>query len=292
MGNESTRTASVANEPAGDAGDTPVAREQPARTSASSAARPGPGVRAGQPAQAGEQTFSEQQVAAILQRTAQLERGRAQTRPQLSLSEVEAIASEAGLDPSLVRLAAQSLEETRREHGLGTRLLGAPIKRTFERVIDGELSFAEHERIGAELRAAVRALGPNLLLPPQVASLGRSLATSVRTPRSVIDIEIIPRDGKTVVRIEANYGTLAGALFGALMGGLGSMAMTVSIVLAQKQGLGAVAAGLGATALFGGLYAIARGGFSWGANNGYRRMEKLADSIATSTRDAIARRQK
>jgi len=77
--------------------------------------------------------------ATILQRAAGLERKRQLDRPALSLAEVEAIARESGIDPSLVRQAARDLEDER-QTGFGTRLAGAPVRRTFERAIDGEIS--------------------------------------------------------------------------------------------------------------------------------------------------------
>jgi hypothetical protein len=57
-----------------------------------------------------ERLYREEEVAEILQRAAGIERRRQQERPALSLSEIEAIARESGLDPALVRDAARELE--------------------------------------------------------------------------------------------------------------------------------------------------------------------------------------
>jgi len=94
------------------------------------------------PNAADDQTYSERQVAEILQRTAGLERRSQPDKAALTLAEVEQIAREAGLDASLVRVAARSLAETEAERSLGARLAGARTRRTIERVIDGEIGVA------------------------------------------------------------------------------------------------------------------------------------------------------
>src|SRR5439155_3025577 len=93
-----------------------------------------------------ERTYRDEEVARILQRAAGRERKRQLDRPALSLAEVEAIAGESGIDPSLVRQAARHLENER-QAGLGTRLAGVPVRRTCERAVEGEISSQHHEQL-------------------------------------------------------------------------------------------------------------------------------------------------
>src|SRR5262249_44629614 len=113
---------------------------------------PGPRSEDEQPAslatQPGERTYREEEVARILQRAAGLERKRQLERPALTLAEVEAIARESGIDPSVVRQAARDLDNER-QTGLGTRLAGVRVRRTFERVVEGEISNQHHEQLAA-----------------------------------------------------------------------------------------------------------------------------------------------
>jgi hypothetical protein len=231
--------------------------------------------------------YSEKQVAQILQRAAQLEQGRALQKPELSLAEVEEIAREAGLDPALIRIAAQSLEGTSREEGLGARLAGAPLRRVFERLIDGELTQAVHERINGDLRAALRAEHPRRT--PQLSSVGRTLTVSAQTSTGVIEIELTPRGNKTLLRIDVACGQIAGGLFGGLGGGLGVGMMPALIAgLSANAHLAPPSIALAGAAWMGTAYVLARSIFSWRAKAQYRRMEKLADQLAERIRDELA----
>lgn len=99
--------------------------------------------------------YSEEEVGEILQRTTGLERRRQLERPSLSLTEIEAIARESGLDATLVRQAARDLENERSAKS-ATSWAGAPLRRTSERVVNGELSTEQAERVAAELLEATR----------------------------------------------------------------------------------------------------------------------------------------
>ena len=246
-----------------------------------------PASRAGTPS-AAEATYSEEQVAAILQRAAHLERGRAEDRPGLSLSEVEAIARDAGLDASLVRVAARSLNETERAGSLGARIAGAPIRRVFERVIDREIDVSHHERLVGDLRAGV---APFVVRSPLISAVGRTLTLSGRTAGGVIELTLAPRDGKTFLRIDVSTERAAGGLFGGLMGGLGGGLTPLAIALAVESHqpvIVVVAAGAG---VLGAAFALARGVFSSKARSLYRRVEQLADAIERRVREEVGGRE-
>ncbi len=101
-----------------------------------------------------ERTYSEEEVAALLERAAELHlksADHADHKAGLTLRELEAIASEAGIDPALLRQAAQELEKPSRT------LLDAPANTSAthlyeERWVPGTLTTDEWEDIVAELR--------------------------------------------------------------------------------------------------------------------------------------------
>src|SRR5690242_9427636 len=115
-----------------------------------------------------ERLYREEEVAEILQRAARNERKRPQEKPALSLAEIEAIAREAGMDPSLVRHAARELE-VQKTSGLARTLLGAPASRTLERTVEGELTPELHELLAADIRGA---LGTSVVMG-QLSTVGR-----------------------------------------------------------------------------------------------------------------------
>jgi hypothetical protein len=99
-----------------------------------------------------ERTYREEEVAAILHRAARLERDREPGEGALNLREIEDIARESGIDLSLVRQAARDLDDDDR-WGIGAAVAGAPLRRTLERVVEGEIGAEHHEQLAQEIRA-------------------------------------------------------------------------------------------------------------------------------------------
>lgn len=98
-------------------------------------------------------TYSEKEIAALLERTAQLQAEQAEAvdrhREGLSLSELEAIASEAGLDPQFLHRAALELEHSAGKP-LGKNKTNTHIR--VDRVLPSDLSDEEWEDIIFALR--------------------------------------------------------------------------------------------------------------------------------------------
>jgi len=234
------------------------------------------------PNAADDQTYSERQVAEILQRTARLERRSQPDKAALTLAEVEQIAREAGLDASLVRVAARSLAETEAERSLVARLAGARTRRTIERVIDGEIGVAQHEHLVGDLRAA---LASDSMHPPQISAVGRTLTAISRGGWAMVELSLTPREGKTLLRIEVNCAPMAGALFGGGLAGLGSALMPLAIGLAHVGDLGLAGAIAATASVYGGVFALVRGLFGSRARKRYREMEELADKLERRVRE-------
>jgi hypothetical protein len=239
-----------------------------------------------------ERTYREEEVAAILRRAAQLERERGTTESALNLREIEAIARDSGIDLSLVRQAARELDEGD-GRGIAAAIAGAPLRRAIERVVDGEIGAEHHERLAQEVREVLSAsgVGNRWMLPGGISSIGRSLTLSGFTGTSAIEVNVAPREGKTIIRISADRSQLAGGLFGGIVGGVGGgFGANVGWMIPTLLHLPWFAGLLGAGLVVLGAYALARGIFATNARGLDRRLDALADRLQAIAGNATAAR--
>lgn len=235
-----------------------------------------------------ERTYREEEVAAILQRAARLERDRPITAGALSLPEIEAIARDAGIDLGLVRQAARELDEDRGA-GIGAAIAGAPLRRTFERTVDGEIGAEDHERLAEEIRDVLSA--PGIGSTGRTSSLGRSLTFAGTTGMSTVQVNVAPRDGSTRIRIGVDRSPLAGGLFGGIVGGVGGgfgaqVGWMLPVLLHLPVEAGLASAGLVVL----GAYGLARSIFARNGRGLDRSLDTLADRLEALVQQAIATR--
>lgn len=234
---------------------------------------------------AGARRYTDQEVALVIKRAAELQVQESERTDSgasgLSLTELEQVAREAGLDPALVRRAAADLD-TRDSTSPHSRFLGAPSLITIERTIRGEVSVDEYEPIVEELR---RAFNDNGL----ISTLGRSLAWT-STPSGYgrhqggrsVNVTVSPRNGNTVIRAEESLRGIAGGLFGGLVGGVGGgtgASMGIGFGVLHS----ALAAGGIWVSVLGGSYLLARTIFSRVAHKRGGRLRAVVDRIAEHT---------
>lgn len=229
----------------------------------------------------GARKYTDQEVALVIKRAAELqmqESEQSESRAAgLSLTELEQVAREAGLDPALVRRAAADLD-TRNSTSPHSRFLGGPSIITIERTISGEVSADDYELIVEELR---RVFNDNGI----VSTLGRSLAwTSIPSGRRrggrSVNITVSPRDGNTVIRAEESLRSVAGGLFGGLMGGIGGGTTGASMAVGIGVLHSAVAFGGIWLSVLGGSYLLARTIFANVARRSGSRLREAVDRIA------------
>ncbi|HET9036390.1 MAG TPA: hypothetical protein VFN45_09305 [Myxococcaceae bacterium] len=250
---------------------------------------PSPTESSAEPVQ--ERTYDEEQVAAILRRAARLEPPPDRSPGGLSLREVEAIARDAGIDVGLVRRAARELDD-HPGGGLGAAIAGAPVRRTIERVVDGEVGAEDLERMAEEIREVLSSSAAGgWTLPRHISPVGRTLTVSGARGMSSVEVSVLPRKGQTVIRISTDRSQLAGGLFGGIVGGLGGglgaqvgWMLPVLLHLPVEAGL----AGAGAVVL--GAYALARSIFGKSANSVDPKLAELAARLEDVARDAASRR--
>jgi len=238
----------------------------------------------------GDRKFSEEEVALIIKRAAELQQTQQiESEPSnaLTLSEVEQIAREAGIDPKLIRQAAHGLDRPS-ETSRPSPWLGAPTRLVFERVIDGEISVDEFEPLINEIR---RTLGDNGV--PSV--LGRTLAWTSsyvggrrRNNGRMVNVNIVSRSGVTTLRVEEELRNLAGGLFGGLVGGGGGGTTGISIGV----GMGAFhSVGLAVAmwvAVAGGFYTLARTIYSNIAIKREKQLRELTSRLEEQITESVS----
>jgi hypothetical protein len=233
--------------------------------------------------------FNDEEVALIIKRAAELqqtEQTADETSSAMSLAEIEQIAKEAGIDPALIRRAAQSLDRPG-ESNRPSPWVGAPTKLVFERVVDGEISNDEHEALIDTVR---RTIGDNGM--PSV--LGRTLSWSSsyqggrrRNRGRRVDVTVVARGGVTTIRVEEELRDVAGALIGGLVGGGGggTTGITVGIGMSQFHSAPiALMLWLGAAT---GFYLLARTIFGNISEKREKQLKGLADRLESEVTEAI-----
>jgi len=234
-----------------------------------------------------ERTYREEEIAAILQRAARLEREHGAVDGALNLREIESIARDSGIQPRLVRQAARELDEGR-SRGISAVIAGGRLRHTIERVVDEEIGAEHHEHLAEELREVLSTsgVGAHWLFPGSISSFGRSLTVSGFTGTTSVEVSVTPREGRTFIRISADRSQLAGGLFGGIVGGVGGgFGANVGWMIPYLLHLPAIAGLAGAGLVVLGAYVLARTIFRHTAQGLDRKLDELADRL-----EAIARR--
>jgi len=210
-------------------------------------------------------TYTEEEIKALLERTAQLQSESKETKAKsstgLTLTELESIAEESGLDPSLLQRAALEMSVDPAKTGFEVR---TSTHVNAQRLVSGELSDEEWEEIVFELREVYDAS----MEMTDMGSYGQGTATKVgrnfewrHISLSGIStrISILPHKGGTKINLTQRVGLassmveawvyasilafLTGTVTGALAGALpvaiaavmATLAMAVPLILSADK---------------------------------------------------------
>jgi hypothetical protein len=210
-----------------------------------------------------QHVFSEQEVAEIIQRAAELTEEGHQAggyTPGITRDELRRIALEVGVSPEAL------------DHAIQERLANVPSERRsgfrfveeFERVLDGELS-PENFDVILENVKPLSNIGQ-----PHAAQIGRTLRASAWTGVSQATIEVSARNGRTKLKVRSN------AFFAALM----SLYPAVMGSVISGGALGEAGLGWAASAAVGAFLAAGAFAFFRLVKAGHRRAGELANRIA------------
>jgi hypothetical protein len=204
-----------------------------------------------------EHRFAETEAASILQRAADLQKQANDVR-RMTVGELEDAAASAGIEPVYVRRAAAelSLRQARRDRFSAT--IGGPRTILLEVTLDGEIPVPAYEYVIEAVRRQTGELGSASLI-------GRSLTWTALPAHGragpgwsrQIAVTIVPRAGRTRIRIEEKLDQLVRSVFGTAMFGFGgttTLIPMVSLAVFGVPGLIPLAVGLWLT----GAWSIAR----------------------------------
>lgn len=223
--------------------------------------------------------YSDREMALILKRAATLqEQGPDAVAQEQShtLTELERIAIEVGIDPRYVAEAAAAVdaEPTAKK----APLLGAPISYQVGRIIEGEVPETEF----AEMLDAIRKVTGR---QGEVSRVLGAFEWKTGGPSGETHVAIAPRRGKTSIRIGGRYGAGAGFVYSAT-GAIGAALLVGTSVLTRSEiDLGTLAA------VAGGSYLAARTAWQVVAGRAERRLRKILEEV-TLTVVRIARPEK
>jgi hypothetical protein len=221
--------------------------------------------------------YTEQEVRLIIKSAAELQQRQADRSGELSggmsLVELEQVAGEVGIDPSLVRRAAARIDATRTGSDANV-FLGSPTHILLERVVDVTIDPGQFDQLLDIVRAVSHEVG-------EVSTVGRQFGWKGRLDGAKADVNVSVGDVRTTLRVRVAMDEVAlghfmvkGVLFG-FGGGLIGSAVAVTL-------LGPAAFALGAGTLATG-YVWARRGFRGETMQRRARAAELLDALAFRT---------
>jgi eukaryotic-like serine/threonine-protein kinase len=156
--------------------------------------------------------------------------------------------------------------------------LGSPTRLEYEVVVDGEMPTSDYDLMLDVIRRNVGESGT-------LGSVGRSFTWQAAGRRNV-QVSVVPRAGKTTIRVSENLRNLAGGLFGGIMGGYGggTSGMWVAVGVGTHSALLGVALWLGNVGL---AYGVARGILRTAGRRRGDELRTLAEQLAAEARTAI-----
>ena len=181
------------------------------------------------------QRYTEQQLVEILRRAAERQEGLT-TEPdgRFSLAEIQQIASEVGIAPAHIAVAAAELAHSSSQP-LPSTVLGAPIAFRFERWLDGEIPTSA---IGDLFDVARRETG----LQGQVSEALDTVEWRGRSSMGLTVVSVARRDGRTQITVYVAR-TDAAAVVGITtgVGGVASAAVIGTMLAAGAAAVGPIA---------------------------------------------------
>jgi len=234
--------------------------------------------------------YSDEEVRLLLNRAAELETqgpGLPARVEGSTLSDIESIASEAGINPALVRQAAREMESgstaLTAPPPLSGGFLGAPTVYELEHTVRGEASQIALERLVPVLQRAADGLGQ-----PSLMSKTLTWISQDQSKTRTLQVSVSVGRGETRISLEERYGNLAGGLFGGIMGGGGT---GIGLGVGFGVGLGALGsaafAALFPIGIMGAAYALSRGIYRHTVHGRIRTLTKLMKELVAMVEDGV-----
>jgi len=193
-----------------------------------------------------EHRFQETEAVQILERAADLQRQASDVR-RMSLGELVESADAAGIEPVHVRRAAAELCMRQARRDRSSPWIGGPRTILIELTLDGEIPVPAYEYVIEAVRRHTGELGMASLIGRSLTWVALPVHGRARSGWSrTISLTVVPRSGRTRIRIEEKLDQLVHAMFGGLLGGVGGAGSLVSIIpLAIVGGAAMIPVGMG-----------------------------------------------
>ena len=122
----------------------------------------------------------------------------------------------------------------------------------------------------------------------QIGSVGRTFSWSVSNQNRKLQISVMPRGGRTTVRIDEQLGNVAGGLFGGLVGGAGGgLGAAIMGIVAGRAGEPLLGVGLWA-AWLATMFGTARFTLQQVAGRRRDKLKELARQIGDQIAESLA----
>jgi hypothetical protein len=194
-----------------------------------------------------EVKYAEAEAAHILERAAELQR-LSSDPSRMTIAELEDAAASAGIAPVHVRRAAGELALRQARRDRNSPGLGGPRSILIEVTLDGEIPVRAYEYVIEAIRRHTGELGVASLIGRSLTWMAHPSHNQANRARSrTIALTIVPRAGRTRIRIEEKLDLLVRGVFGGLVGGLGAggAASLVPLMMLGVPGL-VIPLGMGA----------------------------------------------
>ena len=166
------------------------------------------------------------------------------------------------------------------DRGKPSLLAGGRVNIEYEIVVNGEMPAEDFDLLADIIRRAGHQNG-------QVAAVGRSFSWQGYAAKSYLNVSVLPRHGRTSIRVTDSLKATVGGIFGGVVGGVGGSSFGPWMVFANHH---ANSVGLGALMWVGtvGLTLVgARGIFGVVSRRCQRLLRQLAESLAVQARESI-----
>jgi hypothetical protein len=151
--------------------------------------------------QALRRRYREDEVKEIVKRASELEASNPTQSGAMTIRGIESLAAEVGIEPTVVRSAAKSLEKRSSQAPVApapvSRVLGAPSTLMFERIVEGELPQSEFPTLVEEIRRELQHVG-------QVSQLILPDHDPQRQHASRLEVAVTVRGGQTRIMVREN----------------------------------------------------------------------------------------
>jgi serine/threonine-protein kinase len=163
-------------------------------------------------------------------------------------------------------------------------IVGASSQIDYETVIEGEMPENDYDLLVDVIRHVT---GDSGLIGTVGRSFSWQTAQSVQSRRRNLQVSVLPRGGKTTIRVSENLSGAVGGLFGGIIGGFGGGTTGIWIGIGVNFHSAALAVGL-CLGSIGVAYTAARTIFGVVSRRRRRLLRSLTEALAAQARDSIA----